>query len=60
MCSMFPFRDTMGVLLTRCDRGALGSPRTVAAVGDSVHRAFETVDASKPLDTVFSRQQQQP
>jgi hypothetical protein len=29
-------------------------------VGDIVHRTFETVDASKPLDTVFSRQQQQP
>lgn len=29
-------------------------------VGDIVHRTFETVDASKPLDTAFSRQQQHP
>jgi hypothetical protein len=61
MCSMFPFRDSMGVLLARCDQVRRlaedgGGPR----VEDVVHRTFETVDASKPLGTPFSRQQQHP
>jgi hypothetical protein len=59
MCSMFPFRDSMGVLLVRCDQVRwLAEDGGGRRVGDIVHRMFETVDAS--LGTPFSRQQQHP
>jgi hypothetical protein len=58
MCSMFPFRDSMGVLLARCDQVRWNADDGGGRrVGDIAHRTFETVDASKPLGTPFSRQQ---
>ena len=60
MCSMFPFRDGMRVLLARCDQVRwLAEDGGGRRVEDIVHRPFETVDASKLLGTPF-RQQQHP
>jgi hypothetical protein len=61
MCSMFPFRDSMGDLLARRDQVRwLAEEGGGRRAGDVVHRTFETVDAAKPLDKAFSRRQQHP
>jgi hypothetical protein len=61
MCSMFPFRDSVGVLLARCDQvrwpAEDGGGRRVGYI---VHRTFETVDASRLLGTPIGPQQQHP